>query len=121
MTRPDFLICLWEARCGRKVGLWLLIMMAGKLHGAAGTQCDRHQEGSSASDIDLLEAAAILPHEQVEIWNITKDARILTYAIEPPRGSSTIGINGAAARYFQTGDCVITTAFAQTDEAEARQ
>jgi aspartate 1-decarboxylase len=111
---------LWEARFGRTVGLWLLIMMEGKLHGAAGTQCDRHQEGSSASDIDLLEAANILPHERVEIRNITKDARILIYAIEAPRGSSTIAINGAAARYFQIGDCVITAAFAHTDEAEAR-
>ena len=58
----------------------------------------------------------ILPHEQVDIWNITNGARISTYAIEAPRGSKTIGVNGAAARYFQVGDRVIIAAFAQMDE-----
>jgi aspartate 1-decarboxylase len=71
--------------------------------------------------MDLLDASNILPHERVDIWNITNGARISTYAIEAPRGSRTIGINGAAARYFQTGDRVIIAAFAQMDEAAAKQ
>ena len=48
----------------------------------------------------LLEAATILPHERIDIWNIT---------------------NGAAARHIQTGDRVIIAAFAQVNEVEARQ
>lgn len=99
----------------------LLTMMKGKLHRAAVTQCDLHYEGSVSVDIDLLEASGIIPHERVEIWNIANGARIATYAIEAPRGSRTIGVNGAAARFFQVGDRVIIAAFAQMDETQARQ
>ncbi|MEZ5938815.1 MAG: aspartate 1-decarboxylase [Hyphomonadaceae bacterium] len=98
-----------------------LTMMKGKLHRAAVTQCDLHYEGSCSIDLDLLDAAGILPHEQVDIWNITNGARITTYAIEAPRGSKTIGVNGAAARYFQVGDRVIIAAWAQMEDAQARQ
>jgi aspartate 1-decarboxylase len=107
---------------GRLEGIAMfLTMMKGKLHRAAVTQCDLHYEGSCSIDIDLLEAANILPHEKIDIWNITNGARISTYAIEAPRGSKTIGINGAAARYFQVADRVIIAAFAQMDEQAARQ
>ncbi len=99
----------------------LLTMMKGKLHRAAVTQCDLHYEGSCSIDLHLLEQANILPHEQIDIWNITNGARITTYAIEAPRGSKTIGVNGAAARHFQTGDRVIIAAWAQMDEQAARQ
>ena len=98
-----------------------LTMMKGKLHRAAVTQCDLHYEGSCSIDMDLLERAGILPHEQIDIWNITNGARITTYAIEAPRGSKTIGVNGAAARFFQVGDRVIVASWAQMDEAAARQ
>ena len=98
-----------------------LTMMKGKLHRAAVTQCDLHYEGSVSVDVDLLEAANILPHERVDIWNITNGARISTYAIEAPRGSKTIGVNGAAARFFQVGDRVIIAAFAQMDDQAAKQ
>jgi aspartate 1-decarboxylase len=98
-----------------------LTMMKGKLHRAAVTQCDLHYEGSCSIDIDLLEQANILPHEQVDIWNITNGARITTYAIEAPRGSKTIGVNGAAARFFQVGDRVIIASWAQMDQDAAKQ
>ena len=99
----------------------LLTMMKGKLHRATVTQCDLHYEGSVSIDPDLLEAANILPHERVEIWNIANGARIATYAIEAPRGSHAIGVNGAAARLFQVGDRVIIAAFAQMEEQAAKQ
>jgi aspartate 1-decarboxylase len=98
----------------------LLTMMKGKLHRAAVTQCDLHYEGSVSVDQDLLEAANILAHERVEIWNITNGARIVTYAIEAPRGSHAIGVNGAAARLFQVGDRIIIAAFAQMEEQAAK-
>ncbi len=98
-----------------------LTLMKGKLHRASVTQCDLHYEGSVSIDQTLLEASGIVPHERVDIWNITNGARITTYAIEAPRGSRTIGVNGAAARYFQVGDRVIIAAWAMLDETQARQ
>ena len=92
-----------------------------KLHSATVTQCDLHYEGSVSIDQDLLDASGILPHEQVDLWNVTNGNRIQTYALEAPRGSRTIGINGAAARHFAVSDTVIIAAFCGVDAAEARQ
>ncbi len=97
-----------------------LNMLKGKLHGATVTQCDLHYEGSVSIDTELLDASGILPHERVDIWNVTNGARIQTYAIEAPRGSRTIGLNGAAARHFAVGDQVIIAAFASVEAEKAR-
>lgn len=97
----------------------LLTLMKAKLHRAAVTQADLHYEGSIAIDRDLLDASGILPHEQVDIWNITSGARFMTYALPAPRGSRAFGVNGAAARHVQVGDRIIVCAWAQMDAAEA--
>ncbi len=98
----------------------LLTMMKAKLHRGTVTQADLEYEGSISIDRELLDAAGILPHEQVDVLDITNGARFTTYAIEAPAGSRVIGINGAAARLVQTGDKVIVVAYCQLDAAEAR-
>jgi len=98
----------------------LLTMMKSKLHRATITQADPDYEGSISIDTDLLEAAGILPHEQVDVLNITNGARFTTYAIEAPRGSKTFGVNGAAARLVQKGDRIIVVAYCQMPAEEAR-
>jgi aspartate 1-decarboxylase len=98
----------------------LVTMMRAKLHRATVTQADLDYEGSIAIDRDLLDASTLLPHEQVDVLNITTGARFTTYAIEAPRGSRTIGVNGAAARLVQRGDKVIVVAYGQLPVEEAR-
>ena len=98
----------------------LVTMMKAKLHRATVTQADLEYEGSIAIDRDLLDASGILPHEQVDVLNITTGARFTTYAIEAPRGSRTVGVNGAAARLVQAGDKVIVVTYCQLDASEAR-
>ena len=98
----------------------LLTMMKAKLHRATVTQADLEYEGSIAIDRDLLDASGIFPHEQVDVLNITTGARFTTYAIEAPRGSRVIGVNGAAARLVQKNDKVIVVTYCQIDAAEAR-
>jgi aspartate 1-decarboxylase len=100
--------------------MMLLTLMKAKLHRATVTQADLDYEGSIAIDRDLLEAAGILPNEQVDVLDITNGARLTTYAIEAPRGSRTIGLNGAAARLVQPGDKVIIVAYCQLPAEEAR-
>jgi len=97
-----------------------LTMLKAKLHRATVTGADLDYEGSIAIDRDLLEASGILPHEQVDVLNITTGARFTTYAIAAPRGSRTVGVNGAAARLVQAGDKVIVVAYGQLDASEAR-
>ena len=98
----------------------LLTLMKAKLHRATVTQADMHYEGSISIDRALLEASGILPHEQVDVLNITNGARFTTYAIEAPRGSKVIGVNGAAARLVQKGDKVIVVAYGLLPAEEAR-
>src|ERR1700681_3455839 len=98
----------------------LVTMMRAKLHRATGTQADLEYEGSIAIDRDLLDASGILPHEQVDVLNITNGQRFTTYAIEAPRGSRVIGVNGAAARLVQPHDKVIVVAYCQMPAEEAR-
>ena len=98
----------------------LVTMMKAKLHRAVVTQADLHYEGSISIDADLLERAGILPNEQVDVLNITNGERFTTYAILAPRGSKTIGLNGAAARRVQQGDKVIVITYCQMEVEQAR-
>ena len=98
----------------------LLTMMKAKLHRATVTQADLDYEGSIAIDKDLLDASGILPHEQVDVLNVTTGDRFTTYVIEAPRGSRVIGVNGAAARLAHRGDKVIIVTYCQIEAEQGR-
>ena len=95
-------------------------MLKSKIHRATVTQADLHYVGSVTVDEDLLDAADLIPGEQVAIVDISNGARLETYVIPGPRGSGVIGINGAAARLVHPGDLVILISYAQMDDATAR-
>jgi aspartate 1-decarboxylase len=96
------------------------VMFKSKIHRATVTQADLDYEGSVTIDANLLEAADILPNEQVHVWNVTRGTRLETYAMRGEAGSGVICINGAAAHLMKPGDLVIIATFADFDEAEAR-
>ena len=91
-----------------------------KIHRATVTHADIAYEGSVSIDADLLDAAGILPHEAVHIWNVTNGSRLVTYALAGERGSGTVCVNGAAAHLNRPGDLVILATYADMDPAEAR-
>ncbi|MDL1871173.1 aspartate 1-decarboxylase [Deltaproteobacteria bacterium PRO3] len=91
-------------------------LLKSKIHRATVTDADLHYEGSVSVDLDLLEAADILPHEHVHIWDVTNGNRFETYALAAPRGSATVCINGAAAHLAKKGDIVIITSFVSLPE-----
>ena len=95
-------------------------MLKSKIHRATVTQADLHYVGSVTVDEDLLDAADLLPGEQVAIVDVTNGARLETYVIPGERGSGVIGINGAAAHLVHPGDLVILISYAQMDDATAR-
>jgi aspartate 1-decarboxylase len=96
-------------------------MLKSKLHRATVTQADLHYVGSVTIDEDLMEAADLLPGEQVAIVDINNGSRLETYVIAGPRGSGVIGINGAAARLVHEGDLVIIISYCTVSDAEARE
>ncbi|MEE1622346.1 aspartate 1-decarboxylase [Zafaria sp. J156] len=95
-------------------------MFKSKIHRATVTHAELHYVGSVTVDLDLLEAADILPGELVSIVDVTNGARLETYTIPGERGSGVIGINGAAAHLVHRGDLVILMSYAQMETEEAR-
>lgn len=95
-------------------------MLGGKIHRCTVTQADLRYEGSITIDEDLMDAADLLPHEAVWVWNVDNSERFSTYALVGPRGSGMICVNGAAARKVAVGDKIIIAYFKQVPEDIAR-
>src|ERR1044072_6740792 len=94
-------------------------MLKSKIHRATVTQADLHYVGSVTVDPVLMEAADLLPGEQVAIVDIANGARVESYVNEGERGSGVIGINGAAAHLVHPGDLVILIGYGMMSDAEA--
>ena len=95
-------------------------MLKGKIHRAHVTGADVNYEGSITLDPVLMEAADIIPFEQVHVLDITNGSRLQTYAIEGRHGAGEVVINGAAARMVGEGDLVIVLAYHTVSEEDAR-
>jgi aspartate 1-decarboxylase len=93
-------------------------MLKSKIHRAVLTDTNLDYEGSIAIDPILLDAADILPNEQVQVLNINNGSRITTYAIAAERGSGTVMLNGPAARLGMIGDIVVVVSYASVDADE---
>lgn len=93
-------------------------LLKSKIHRATVTEANIEYEGSVTIDPILLDAADMLPYEQVDIWNCTNGNRLTTYIIEGERGQGQICVNGAAAHLMKPGDLVIIASWAQVPEAD---
>ena len=96
-------------------------MLQGKIHRATVTEADLNYDGSVTVDRMLMDAAGLIPFQQVDVLDITNGNRLTTYVIEGEAGSGVIGINGAAAHLVKTGDLVIIAAYVEMEEAEAKE
>jgi aspartate 1-decarboxylase len=96
-------------------------MLRSKIHGATLTGAELDYEGSIAIDRDLIEAAGLLPGEQVHVLNLSNGERLITYVIEAPAGSGTVMLNGPAARLGLRGDRLVILSYAAVDGDEARR
>lgn len=95
-------------------------MLGGKIHRAIVTDACLEYEGSVTVDRALLDAAGILEHEAVAIWNVTTGSRLTTYALAGEPGSGVVCVNGAAAHHASAGDLVIIASFIDLEDSEAR-
>ncbi len=96
----------------------LSVMLKAKLHMVRVTQAELDYEGSLGIDRDFMDAVGIRPFEKILVANRENGARFETYAIEAPRGSKTICLNGATAHLGKRGDRVIIFAFCHLLEEE---
>ena len=96
-------------------------LMKSKIHRATVTDANLHYQGSVTIDPLLMAAADILPHERVEIYDVSNGNRLATYAIPGAPGRGEVCLNGAAAHLVARGDLVILATYADFEEAEARR
>ncbi|MEM7601878.1 MAG: aspartate 1-decarboxylase [Verrucomicrobiota bacterium] len=91
-------------------------LLRSKIHQATVTEANVDYVGSITIDRDLIDAVGLWVGEKVLIVSNTSGTRLETYVIEGPRGSGTIGINGAAAHLINAGEKVIIMGFELTDK-----
>jgi len=96
-------------------------MLKSKIHRARLTGTELDYEGSIAIDRNLIEAADMLPGEQVHVLNINSGARLVTYVIEAEAGSGTVMLNGPAARLGMAGDLVVILTYCAVPDDQARK
>lgn len=96
------------------------IMLKSKIHRATVTDSNLDYEGSLTIDELLMEAADIIPFEQIKVYNIHNGARFDTYAIPGPAGGGDICLNGAAARLGARGDLIIIATYAEYEASELK-
>jgi len=88
-------------------------LLLSKIHNCTLTGANLDYMGSISIDKALLNAAGIVPYEQVQIVNKNNGNRLMTYAIEAPPHSGIIELNGAAARLGMEGDTLIIMTYGQ--------
>src|SRR3954471_15758720 len=96
------------------------LMFKSKIHRATVTAANQDYEGSLTVDADLLDAADILPYEQIHVWDVTNGTRLVTYALPGERGSGTVQVNGAGAHRIRAGDIIIVATFTEMRTKDAR-
>ena len=96
-------------------------MLYSKIHRATVTDANLNYIGSITIDEDLMDKAALLEGQKVDIVNINNGERFSTYVIKGKRGNRDICLNGAAARKVHKGDKIIIIAYASMDIEEAKE
>ena len=91
-------------------------VLSSKIHRATVTETNLNYEGSITIDKDLMEAANIIPYEQVHVLNLNNGERFVTYAVEGMVGE--ICLNGACARLGTKGDIVIILSYQIVEREE---
>src|SRR4030065_110290 len=85
----------------------LRCMLRAKIHRSTVTEADITYEGSLTVDEALLEAAGMIPYEEVRVSNLNNGERFETYVIPGKRDSGIICLNGPTARKGTVGDVII--------------
>jgi aspartate 1-decarboxylase len=98
----------------------LRIMLRSKIHRATVTDSNLEYEGSLTLDLDLMDAANMVPYEQVSLSNLNNGERFTTYVLPGERGSGMVCLNGPTARKGAIGDKVIIFCYEGFTEEEMK-
>lgn len=99
----------------------LRAMLRSKIHRASITDANLEYEGSLTVDEGLMEAAGILPYEQVMVSNLNNGERFETYVIPGKRDSGTMCLNGPTARKGVIGDRIVVFCYEFYNDEELKR
>lgn len=94
------------------------IMLKAKIQKLTVTETNLNYEGSLTLDEGLMQAADMLPFEQVHVYNMSNGERFLTYLIKGEKESGVVGVNGAAVHKAKAGDKLIVASYVLAEEDE---
>lgn len=98
----------------------IVSMLKAKIHKATVTEANLYYVGSITIDGSILDKLGFHEYEQVHVVNINNGSRIETYIIRGKPDSGVFCLNGAAARFFHTGDKIIVMGYCQIDDKLAK-
>ena len=98
----------------------LRILCKTKIKNGCVTGKKAEYEGSIGIDKIILDAADILPSEQVHVLNMNNGERLITYAIEEEANSGKIVLYGPAAHKGEIGDGLVILAYCMAENSESR-
>ena len=97
----------------------LRILCKSKITNAFVVEKEMHYSGSLGIDKVIMEAADILPGEQVHVLNVSNGERLETYAIEEKANSGRIVLYGPAARKGEVDDGLVILAYCLMETKES--
>ena len=92
-----------------------------KINNAFITDKELHYNGSIGIDKAIIEAADILPGEQVQVLNTNNGERFTTYVIEEKEDSGSIVLYGPAARKGEVGDEIVVLSYCLMEPKESHE
>lgn len=98
--------------------MMMRFFLRSKIHGARVTDLSAGGDGSITIDQHLMNAAAILPFEKVEIFNLTTGSRFETWAIEGPAGSGMVAAKGTDSHRVTIGDVLAIACYGALHEGQ---
>ncbi|MFQ5952006.1 MAG: aspartate 1-decarboxylase [Candidatus Omnitrophota bacterium] len=98
----------------------LRILCKSKIKKAVITDKILRYGGSIGIDKTILDAADILPGEQVQVLNLNNGERFTTYAIEEEPDSGKIILYGPATRRGEKGDEIMILSYCIAENKESR-
>jgi aspartate 1-decarboxylase len=94
-------------------------LLKAKLHAARVTEADIEYMGSLTLSREIMDAAGIIPFEEVVCSNFENGERWTTYVIPTDR-PGVVGLNGPVAHLGKVGDRIIAMAFGLMSDEDAR-
>jgi len=97
----------------------LRILCKSKISNAFITGKEMHYSGSIGIDKAIVEAADIVPGEQVQVLNANNGERFTTYVIEEKANTGKITLYGPAARRGEVGDQIVILSYCMMETKES--